>query len=77
MSAPDIAGACARYDDCDGEAARLAADVERRLAAWRARGKVCACCGEAKPVRAFGVDSRELDGLHRLCRVCRSTGPLL
>ena len=77
MSAPDIAGACARYDDGDGEAERLAADVVRRLEARRSRGKVCGRCEERKPVRAFGVDSRELDGLHRLCRVCRSTGPLL
>lgn len=65
---PDIAGACARYDDGDGEGARLAADVARRLAAWRARGRHCSACEEPHPLVAFGPDLREPDGLDRRCR---------
>ena len=61
-----------RYDDGDGEAAALAEEAVRRLA-WRRRrgGKVCGGCKAGKPLADFGVDNREADGLHRLCRDCR------
>lgn len=64
----------ARYDGDDDEARRLGDEALQRLA-WRKRrsGKECARCGERKPLSAFGRDTRERDGLHRLCRGCRST----
>lgn len=47
--------------------------VLRRLATRQASaGKTCASCGIEKPLSAFGRDSRNRDGLHRVCRLCRS-----
>lgn len=67
-----------RYEGDDDEAERLTEAALRRLE-WRKRhgGKECASCHEAKPVSEFGQDSRERDGLHRICRSCRNAGPLL
>lgn len=53
------------------EAVRAAQDaIDRRD--WRARRGVKECdgCGADKKVQEFGRDSREKDGLNRLCRVC-------
>lgn len=72
-----VRAVAARYDDGAGEGAALAEEALARLAALRGRGKECGGCGERKPVSAFGMDSRERDGLHRHCRVCRGTGPVL
>lgn len=63
----------ARYDDGNGEGAALHAAALRRLA-WRARrgGKTCSTCSRLLPLADFGRDSRESDGLFRVCRACRS-----
>lgn len=53
------------------EALRAAQDsIDRRD--WRARRgvKECQGCGHDKKIQEFGKDSRERDGLNRLCRVC-------
>lgn len=55
------------------EAPRLAESALRRLEALRASsGKVCASCGEAKPLSAFHADRRKRDGLRSSCKACRS-----
>jgi hypothetical protein len=51
----------------------LAEQALQRLAWRRARsGKACSKCEEAKPLSAFGRDSRERDGLNRVCGSCKS-----
>lgn len=51
----------------------LADQALARLAWRRARsGKICSTCAEAKPLAAFGRDSRERDGLNRACKLCKS-----
>lgn len=69
--------AAARYADSPEEIERLVASAKERLK-WRIRRghKVCSRCHEAKHVAAFGMDSRERDGLHRVCRRCRTPGGL-
>lgn len=69
-------------DDALREAARKFADtpeeVEALVAQARAytayrirRGfKICSVCKEKKKPAAFGSDSRESDGLLRVCRLC-------
>ena len=62
-----------KYADSPEEVERLVELARARLS-WRLRRghKVCDRCKEQKPVTSFGVDSRERDGLRRICRSCRS-----
>lgn len=66
-----LAEVTARYDDEDGEAARLLEQALARLA-WRKRrgGKECSACGETRPVSEFGPDGSRRDGLAHRCRAC-------
>lgn len=34
------------------------------------RAKSCSCCGERKPVAAFGKNIQAKDGLHYYCKAC-------
>lgn len=72
VSAEDlIAQAAARFDSGNGEGEELAQAALARLAYRRRHGgKECDRCRVTKPVGAFGVDSREPDGLLRICRKC-------
>lgn len=34
------------------------------------KSKRCSCCKQEKPLSDFGVDNRNKDGIHRVCKVC-------
>lgn len=66
-----IAQAAQAYDSGNGEAQALTAQALARLAYRRRHsGKTCDRCRETKPLSAFGLHSREPDGLRRECKAC-------
>ncbi|WVX87918.1 hypothetical protein SEA_BERRIE_67 [Arthrobacter phage Berrie] len=68
-----ISRVAARYDSGNGEAQALTAQALARLAQrQRHSGKTCDRCHEVKPLSAFGLNSRERDGLNRTCKPCRN-----
>lgn len=67
-----IAEAVARVTDGD-DAGKLYDQALARLAYRRRHsGKTCSSCRAALPLSAFGVNSREADGLNRVCKPCRN-----
>jgi hypothetical protein len=72
--AASLARLAARYDSGNGEAEALTREALARLAYRRRHsGKTCAQCREPKPLSAFGINSRERDGLNRVCKPCRNS----
>lgn len=68
-------GTCPCHDTEDDEdplSGLSPAAVDRLAYRLRRSGKVCERCREEKPLSAFGLDSRERDGLNRKCKPCRN-----
>jgi hypothetical protein len=71
---PDRVEAIARrYADYEEDVAPLIESFRARLEWRRRRGfKRCDRCKAQKKPHEFGIDSRNPDGLRRVCRSCRS-----
>lgn len=73
MSREAIAEAVARYAE-GTNAEELTTQALARLAYRRRHsGKHCPSCQQDRPISAFGRDSRERDGLNRICKTCRNS----
>lgn len=59
-------------DDPEGVEEALAGVLARRRAWFTGTLKTCSSCGESKSSAHFHIDSRERDGIRRVCIVCRA-----